>query len=204
MRITEEYFPGVPPMDYVMYERGAEVTARDGAETLARIVNPYFNRDYFKFCSHRQTPPDKKLTEFAGAVKSGNIVYAAQPLFYGYAESRSMICRDIVKQLIITLGVEPMIKTSLPSFAETTLRKKGDNFVLHILNYIVERKSRRLDTIEESIPLYGAGINVRTGREPSAVFIAPGMEKIPFTYAAPYTAFTLEKIGGYEIVEIAF
>jgi len=202
MRITGDMFPDVQPMDYVMYEQGAEVRATEGTQVIAPIVNPYFNRDYFRFCSHRQTPPELDATEFAGITRNENIIYIAQPMFSEYANSRCMICRDILGKLILDLGVKPFIKTDLPSFAETTLRAKDGKLILHILNYIIERKGRRLDTIEESIPLYGRRIGIRLDGKPAALKLAPSMEGLDFDWDGEYAWFTPEKIGGYEIVEI--
>ena len=201
MRISADAFGGVQPMDYVMYERGAEVTALPGTQVLAQIVNPYFNRSYFKFCSHRQTPPVLDVSEFAGITRNGGVAYVAQPLFTEYANSRCMICRDILSQLIADLGVRPLIKADLPSFVETTLRRKGDNLVLHILNYIIERKCRRLDTIEETVPLYDRRVALRLDNKPSRLVLAPESKDLAFEWDGEYASFSLEKIEGYEIIE---
>ena len=202
MRISRDVFQDVQPMDYVMYEQGTEVTALDGAQILAPIVNPYFNRGYFRFCSHRQTPPELNASDFAGITRNGNVFYAAQPLFTEYANSRCMIYRDILSKLINDLGVEPLVKADLPSFAEVTLRKKDGRIILHILNYIIERKCRRLDTIEEVIPLFDRRVGVRLDRKPTSVKLAPGMKELAFDWDGRYVTFVLDKIEGYEIVEI--
>jgi len=202
MRISGDVFQGIQPMDYVMYEQGTEVEAQDGTQILAPIVNPYFNRSYFRFCSHRHTPPELNATDLAGITRSGNVFYVAQPLFTEYANSRCMVCRDILCKLIGDLGVEPLIKADLPTFAETTLRKKDNKIILHILNYIIERKCRRLDTIEETVPLFDRCIGIRLDQKPSCLKLAPGMKGLAFDWDGRYATFTLDKIGGYEIIEV--
>jgi len=202
MRIDEERFPGVPPMDYVTYVQGVEATAIDGAEVLAGVVNPYFNRGYYKFCSHRQTPPDGNATEFAAIARKGNIVYIANPLFTDYASSRCMTYRDIIGKLICDLGVEPIVQADLPSFVETTVRTKGGSVIVHLLNYIIERKCRRLDTIEETVPLYNRTIRVKLDRAPARVTLVPAMKDVAFTWDGSRAAFTLDEIRGHEIIEI--
>jgi hypothetical protein len=214
MRIAGDAFPEVQPMDYVMYEQGVEVVALEGTKILAPVVNSYFNRDYFHFCSHRQTPPELNATGFAGVTiafggrgesdkRGGNVVYIAQPLFTEYANSRCMICRDILEKMLDVLGVEPMIKADFPSFVETTLRKKDDKLILHILNYIIERKCRRLDTIEESIPLFDRSVAIRFDKKPACVKRVPSMEEISFDWDGRYATFILDKIEGYEIIELS-
>jgi len=202
MRITGEAFPNIQPMDYVMYEHGAEVLALEGARVLAGIVNPYFNRGYFRFCSHRQTPPELHASELAGIIRNGNVCYIAQPLFTEYANSRCMVYRDILSRLLADLGVEPLVKADLPSFVEVTLRKKGGKTILHMLNYIIERKCRRLDTIEEMIPLYNRRVSIRLDKKPTSVKLAPDMKDIAFDWDGRYAAFVLDEIGGYEIIEV--
>ena len=205
MRIAEDSFPGVPPMDYVTYERGADVVALEGTQVLAPVINPYFNRGYIKFCSHRQTPPDSsKVTEYAAVTLNGGIAYIANPLFYDYASSRCMVYRDIVGRLMLDLGVAPYVCADLPSFVEATLRKKeGGALILHLLNYIIERKCHRLDTIEETIPLFNRAIRVRAQAAPSRVTLVPSMKKLAFNWDGRYVSFTLDEIRGHEIVEIS-
>jgi len=202
MRITDEVFPDIPPMDYVMYGRGTDVVALDGTQTLAPIVNSYFNRSYFRFCSHRQTPPDGVATEYAGITRKDNVMYVASPLFSDYAFNRCMVYRDIIKKLIYDLGIEPFVKADLPSFVEVTLRKKDNKMIVHILNYIIEHKSRRLDTIEETVPLFDKSFGIRLDRKPSCVMLAPNMTELPFDWDGLYATFTVNRIGGYEIIEI--
>ena len=202
MRITKERFPDIPPMDYVTYERGAEVVALDGAEVLAEIINPYFNRGYYKFCSHRQTPPDGIVTQFAAITRKGNVAYIANPLFTDYASCRCMTYRDIVGKLIADLGVMPIVQADLPSFVEVTVRTKGENTIIHLLNYIIERKSRRLDTIEESIPLYNRKIRVALNKQPSNVTLVPSCKSVDFAWDGRAAEFTLAEIGGHEMIEI--
>jgi hypothetical protein len=205
MRITTENFPEIQPMDYVEYERGAEVGALEGTRVLAPIVNPYFNRGYFRFCSHRHTPPELDAADFAAIAlnRGGNIAYIAQPLFTEYANSRCMLNRDILREVLNRLEIAPLIKADMPSFVETTLRKTDGTVILHILNYIIERKCRRLDTIEESVPLFNRRVAVRLDKKPSRVKLAPFMEAVDFKWDGRYAEFVLKKVGGYEIVEIS-
>ena len=52
----DEIGRGLAPTEHVMYLRGAEVRPQPGAEVLAEVIIPYFNRTYKHFCSHRHTP----------------------------------------------------------------------------------------------------------------------------------------------------
>jgi len=202
MRIGPDNFPGIPPMDYCVYERGADVAAMGGAQVLARIINPYFNRSYERFCSHRQTPPNDADTGLAAITRKGGVTYIAAPLFTDYAVNRVSAYREIISRLILGAGIKPLIATDLPSFAETTLRRKGSQTILHILNYIIEHKSHTLDTIEETLPLYGRHVSVRLPVKPARAFLAPEKREIGFAWDDEYARFEPERIGGHEMIVI--
>jgi hypothetical protein len=203
MAISEDHFPDIPPMDYVAYERGEDVIADSGTDVLSHIVNPYFNRSYDKFCSHRQTPPDGITTGLAAITMKDGVAYAANPLFTDYAINRCMAYRDIIEKLIGDLGVKPIVEARLPSFTEVTVRDKGDSTIVHLLSYVIERKCRGLDTIEESIPLYDKRMYVRTRKRPVRVTLVPAMTDLEFEYDGEGVRFTIQEMKGHEMIEIA-
>jgi hypothetical protein len=75
----------LPPSDHVMYERGVRVTPAAGATALAGVVEPYFERTWRHFCSHRQTPGDR-LSPYAAAVSHGRTAYVAYPIFTAFGQ----------------------------------------------------------------------------------------------------------------------
>jgi len=203
-----EYFPryvqtsfDIPPMDYVMYERGVTVKAEPEAEVLAYIVNPYFNRSYKHFCSHMQTPPDKVTNEPA-IVKTNNTIYISNPLFKDYAINGCKVYKDIVKVCIEILMDRPLVRCTLPTTAELTLRKQENRYILHILNYIIQRKCRSLDTIDEKWPLYNEVVYTKLADKPKNVYLAPQMNAIDFSYENGYVRLTIPEINGHQMVVI--
>ena len=203
-----EFFPrymqtsfDIPAMDYVMYERGVTVKAAPEAEVLAYIVNPYFNRSYKHFCSHMQTPPDK-VTQEPAVVKTSNTIYIANPLFKDYAINGCKVYKDIIGLCIESLVDKPLVMCTLPTTAELTLRKQENRYILHILNYIIQRKCRSLDTIEEKWPLYNEVVYVRFANEPREVYLAPQMNALDFSYNNGYLCFTIPEINGHQMVVI--
>ncbi len=75
---------GVPATDHVMYERGLRMRPARGAQALAEVVEPYFDRNYLHFCSHAQTPPNPAPTGYAAAIRKGNVVTIPYPIFQAY------------------------------------------------------------------------------------------------------------------------
>ena len=201
VNISPEVFLGLPEMDYVMYEKGVTVTALPGAETLAYINNPYFNRTYERFCSHRHTPP-AGVTNEPCIVKNGRIVYIANPLFRDYAVNGNKIYKDIVKSCVDMLMDEPAVKCALPTTAELTLREQDGRYILHILNYIIQKKSRAMDIIEEKLPLYNQKIEVRLAKKPKKAYMAPQQTELDFFYDGKYASIAIPEINGHQIVVI--
>ena len=203
VHLTEEEFPGIPPMDYVLYEEGAAVRALPGAEVLAYVTNPYFNRTYDRFCSHRQTPP-AGVTGEPCIVRNGGVIYIANPLFRDYAISGCKVHRQIVEACLDRLLERPMLRADLPTTAEVTLRRQGGNLVLHVLNYLIQRKCKELDTIEEKPTLYDRKIQLRSASPPRQVVLIPQGEEIPFGFDHGYIEFSIPRIEGHQMVVAEF
>ena len=81
--VEKDFREDLAGMEYVLYERGANVRAAEGAEVLAWQGRPYFNRTYDVFCSHRHFPFDR-LTGRPAIVRSGRVIYISSPLFGSY------------------------------------------------------------------------------------------------------------------------
>ena len=201
VHITEENFPGVLPMDYVMYEKGITVKAGKKAEIQAYIVNPYFNRTYDRFCSHRQTPP-AGVTDEPFIVRNGDVIHISNPLFKDYAINGNMIYKDILSQCIHKLISKPTVITNLPSTAELTLRRQGDKYILHLLHYIPQRKCRAMDIIEEVIPIYNIEVKVKLDIMPQEVFTAPVLRALDFSFDSGYVCFNVPEVNGHQMVII--
>ena len=198
-------FGNLPAMDYVMYEKGETVAALADSETLAYINNPYFNRTYDRFCSHRQTPP-AGITDEPCITKNGGIIYISNPLFKDYALNGNKIYKDIIKACLGLLIDKPLIVSNLPTTAEVALRRQGSRYIVHILNYIIQRKCRSMDIIEEKLPLYNQNIKVRLNAKPEKVYLAANVqtEELEFAYDGAYMQTAIPEINGHQIVVVEY
>ncbi|MBP5489588.1 MAG: beta-galactosidase trimerization domain-containing protein [Lachnospiraceae bacterium] len=139
LRLDSEYFAGIPAIDHVLYEGGERIC---GGEVLAQIVEPYFERSYEKFCSHRQTPPRPEAGEDAGIVRCEGGICLSSPIFRMYCDYGYTIYRDILARCLAELVPAPYLSTDLPAISELTLRKHEEGYVLHMLNYVITRRRR--------------------------------------------------------------
>lgn len=189
-------FPEVPKTDHVLYEAGEQVSG--SGNVLAEIVDPYFSRTYEHFCSHRQTPPKRESRGEPAILETEAGIYMAFPVFRMYTDSGYTVYRDLTAGCIRRLLKEPLIETDLPALTELNLRRQGQNYILHMLNYVVSGKAKMLDTIEEKYMVKDKSIRINTGYSPAAVVRLPLCEKADFHYENGYTEIMIDYSSGYE------
>jgi hypothetical protein len=194
LRLDKAFFPGIPDIDHVLYEGGERVR---GEDVLAHIVEPYFDRSFGKFCSHRQTPPSLAVSEDAGIVRCEGGICVSFPVFRLYSEYGYTIYRDILERCIRDMLPDPYIKTDLPAISELTLRRSEEGMVLHMLNYVITRKAKIMETIEERFTVCEREVRIRTGRCPSEVIRLPERERVAYSFEDGYTRIPIEREEGY-------
>lgn len=201
LRVHDILQQGIEPMDHVMYEASAQVAAHAGTEVLASVVKPYFNRTWEHFCSHQHTPPDT-ITSIPAVTQHGNIIYIASAIFGAYLEYGYRPYRELVRNCIERLLPHKLIDGNLPKTAETTLMKQGDHLILHVLHYTPQRTARKIDILEEVIPLYQRTVSVKTSWKPSKVSLIPEQQELPFTWSDQYVQFVIPEIRGHQMALI--
>ncbi len=205
IHIEEELFGDVPAMDYVTYKPGVCIRGKENIEILAYTVNPYFNRSEEHFCSHRHTPPRTEVSQEPAIVKYGKTIYVSSPLFTDFAENGVKAYKDLLAEMISILVEKPLVKADLPALSEVIIREnnnKDKSKIVHVLNYIIQRKCQTLDTIEDVIPLYNRKLEIRCDNRPSQVRIVPEMKTLDFIYEENYVKFVVPQLQGHTMIEI--
>ena len=207
IRFGKELSTDVPPSDHVMYETGVRVTARAGATTLAKVVEPYFDRSWRHFSSHFQTPANK-VSRFAAAVQKGAVGYISYPIFTAFALHGNAPYRLLVRNLLERLLPEPLLRVQGPTTTEATVQrqggpgKQGGRTIVHLLQYAPERRTERLDLIEDIVPLFDVPLSLKWqgGREPKKVYLAPDQTPVAFEYLAGRVNLRVPEIRGHAMV----
>ncbi len=202
MDIREEAFPGVPAMKTVAYSGGARVSAKPGAQVLCETVDSYFDRSEAHFCSHRQTPPRPKGEGEPCVALNDNVAYVSNVLFEDLAEYGVKAYKDIVGSLLGRMIKSPLVQSDLPAYAEVTLRRLDKDLIVHVLNYLIQRKCKQLDIIEDVVPLFNRTLRIFTGERPLCVNLLPGQEAIPFEFENGYTVVRPQCLNGRTLFEI--
>jgi hypothetical protein len=187
------------PSDHVMYERGVRAQPLPAAEVLAQVVEPYFERAWNHFSSHKQTPPDR-LTGYAAALLTANVGYISYPIFSAFAQHGNLPFRRLVQTLLERLLPEPLARLEGPSGVEIVVNRQGPRTVVHLLFYPSERRADNLDLIEDILPLYNLKIAIKLAHPPAKAYLAPQGTPLSFDYYSGYVHLTLPELPGHAMV----
>jgi hypothetical protein len=129
-------------MVQIAYETGTAVRTAPGGTSLARSWKSYFDKDYEHF-QVKQIPP-AQATEYSAAVATSNtvyFVYFATPILRTYARFGYPFYRDLVGSSLRRLLAEPQVKAEGPTTMQATVTEQPKRRVVHLLNYIPERRA---------------------------------------------------------------
>jgi hypothetical protein len=196
---------GLPPTEHAMYRRGLEIEACEGTEVLADVVASYFDRTYKHFCSHRQTPSSGRVVH-PGAVQKGQVIYFCHPIFSQYQARAPRWCKQLFLNALQRLLPDPLVRVVAPSATIVALNSQAqeNRWVLHLLYYVPERRCEQYDVIEDVVPVYDVEVSVRTGVPVAGVSCVPQGEALPFSEREGLVTFTVPRLDGHQMVEIAF
>ncbi|MCG3150493.1 MAG: hypothetical protein PCFJNLEI_03979 [Verrucomicrobiae bacterium] len=182
--------------DHVMYDRGVRVTSQ---HTISRIVEPYFERTWDHFSSHFQTPGDK-LTRYAAATVCENVGYISYPIFSAFATHGNYPYRLLVKEVLDRLLPEPLLRLDAPTSTEATVMQQGRRTIVHLLNYCPEHRTKTIDIVEDSVPLYSVPVSLKFVKRPKFVYLAPSREALIFDVRGNRVNVVVPEVRGHAMV----
>jgi hypothetical protein len=201
----EPFTEGIAQTEHTMYMRGMQVEAAGGAEILAQVVAPYFDRTYEHFCSHRQTPSSGQVTHPA-VVQSGRCIYFSHPIFSQCQTKAPRWCRQLLFSALDRLLPEPLVRVSAPTGLLAMLNSQPDQsrWVLHLMYYVPERRCEQFDIVEDVVPLYDVETSVRTDYPVRSVRCVPDGEELSFTMQGHRVTFAVPEVRGHQMIELTF
>ncbi|MCY0877579.1 MAG: hypothetical protein OWU84_01355 [Firmicutes bacterium] len=101
---------------------------------------------------------------------------------------------------------EPIIRHRGPSTLRVTVNAQPHEarWVVHLLHYIPERRAQAFDIIEDVIPLHDLALSVKAEHPVQAVRLVPEGVPLAFSYSAGRIEFTVPRVSGHQLVEIAW
>lgn len=168
---TPDFAPGFVQVDpavspdlsdraFVVYSPLAGLLPKPDAEILAGLSRPYFNRDFRHFCSHAHAPMEGPSI-WPAMVKRGNVIQIAPAVFTEYAEHPALETKQLVREALGMLLPDPFVTANVPAHVQIHVLRNGDDTLIHLLNYLPERRGTRLDIVEDRLPLPATTIKVR-------------------------------------------
>lgn len=201
----EPFAEGLPQTEHTMYMRGMQVAAVKGAEVLAQVVAPYFDRTYDRFCSHNQTPSSGQVTHPA-VVQNGRCIYFSHPIFSQYQTKAPRWCRQLLFNALDRILPEPLVCVSAPTGLLAMLNSQPDKgrWVLHLMYYVPERRCEQFEIVEDVVPLFGVEISVRTDYPVKSVRCVPQGEELAFEMQGTRVTFAVPEVRGHQMIELTF
>ena len=83
-------------------------------------------------------------------------------------------------------------------------QKKKNRWVLHLLNYIPQKNSMKVDNIEEVIPCFNIRISVKMDRPVKSIEAVPECKQLEFENTSGEVEFIIDRIDGHRMVSINF
>ncbi len=194
--------PNLPPGPLVMKWRAMRVEPRDGAEVLARVRLPHFDRTWRHFSGHQHASPAQEAS-YPAAVRSGSVIYFAHPLLSMYRQQAWPWARDLFLNGLNLLLPEPLVTTDAPRACQVTRLSQpaARRALLHFTCYQPRQIGEAFATIEEATKLGRVGVGARWGDTPPArVYLCPDRKPLSFEHEPPYVRFTVPQVDGHQVV----
>ena len=196
LRLAQAVAGGIPEYDHVTYETGPRIKPAPGAESLAGVVEPYFERHFARFSGHSYTAP-AQLAPWSAVVRNGRVITFAFPILGAYGRHAVPVYRRLLGNCIDLLLPEPLLRVAdAPSLLETTVVRAGPRTVVHLLCFARERRAesfdhRRgrttgLDIVEDAIPLLEQRLAVKLPAAPRGAALQPHGVALPVAYRDGY------------------
>ncbi|RPI01016.1 MAG: beta-galactosidase [Calditrichaeota bacterium] len=195
---------GMAKTEYVMYARGMDVEAVHG-DVLAWNVASYFDRTWQHYVSHLQTPSSGQQAGPA-VIKNGSVIYFSHPIFSQYQKNAPRWCRQLFLNALEMLLPDPMVQVTAPSSTLATVNHQSaeKRYVLHLLNYIPERRGEDFDTIEEVIPLYNVAVSLKVDQTVRKVMCVPEFKTLKFTRREARIEFIVPELDGHQMILLEY
>lgn len=191
----------LPDAPFINYASAIRVALRGGSRSLGEIYEPYFDRTYATYCSHRNTPNQISPAEHPLGWHSGNLIYLAHPLGSMYEEYGARVHRQLFRNALNHIYRQPVIEASLPSTARISLRHQPaeKRFSLHLL-FAPPIRRGCCEVIEDFPSLHDIDVLVRLPLAVTHVSLPLESRLLPFQDVDGTIRFTVPNIRMHQIV----
>ena len=150
---------------------------------LAMIREPYFNRTYASYSSHRETPYKTTNSDYPAIVYHKNTIFFAHQIDQLYYNHGMRIHRQLFENAINYLNYQPVVQVNhLPSAGKVSLlhQKKQNRFVVHLLYSPPLLRANNVEVIEDFVEISKVDLEFRLDRPIQKVYQIPSGEELEF------------------------
>jgi hypothetical protein len=200
----------------VAYLPSRRIVAKNPAESLGQIYDPWFNRNWKHFCSHQHAPARPEPSGYDLGVHHGNMLYLAHPLFSLYRAYGAVVYRNIIAACLDRLLGERMLESNLPSTARVNLMRQEEQkrSILHLLhaNTIqrggpvqlsggnVDNRKEGIEVIEDLIPLHDVQIRLKPPCAVGKITLEPEGESLKFEVQDGKVVFQIDRLECHQMI----
>lgn len=117
-------------------------------------------------------------------VGRGRAVYMAVDPFAAYRHEGHHLARLMIGR-VMDLVVPPdrrRVSADKPLHVELSLQRRGQQLIVHLINYFAQKRTAVLAHNEEILPVHGIVVRVRAPHRPGRVVLEPGDLPLQWTY----------------------
>jgi hypothetical protein len=188
------------PFDTVVYERGFRMTARDGAQVLCGVVEPYFERTYEHFSGHSYTPPRTTVSEYAAVVRNDRVITWAVPVLQSFGLHANAPYRELLGGCLDLLLPDPLLRAGGPAHLETSVVRANASMAVHLLSFLPSRQAENLDLVHDPFPLLDVPVSLRLEQPPHSAVLQPSGQELELNYANGYAHTSVTVTDGHALV----
>jgi hypothetical protein len=172
---------------------------------LASIKEPYFDRTYGRYCSHRNTANRIETAAHPAALRQGNVVFMAHPLGAIYHQEGARVHRDLFINALRLLHQRPAIEADLPSAGRVTLMHQPDQrrYIAHLM-YAPPLQRGGCLVIEDFPPLRDVTLTIRVPEAITTVTLAPQQQALATQSVGGVFQVTVPQVIGHQAVMLAY
>lgn len=179
-------------------------TELDGGEALASVYEPWFDRKYKSYCSHRNTPYRDAPAEHPAVVRKENVIYFAHPLFRLYRRYGMQLFREVVLKAL-RLIYESLYTVDLPSAGRTRLTRQPEkNRYVFNIAYASPIQRGSTTVLEDMPALCEIPVEVKLPETVKNIRLVPDGQELPFVQEGSILKFSLPRIQCHAAAEIVY
>lgn len=187
---------------FLAYSSAYKVKSQ-GGEVLASVYEPYFSRTARHFCGHKNTPNKPEKADYPAALKLGNIIYFAHPVFEAYNNSGAHLIERYIEKGIDAVYNRYISLENLPNSARVRVREAADGSFLAMHLLYSPPVNRGIACMLTDFPtLFGVKVSMKMDKEVSEVVCEPDGERIDFVIRDGVLSFEVPQFSLHKLIVI--